>query len=636
MGEFFLSRSCMKYSFLLTLAIAVSCGFAANRIGPVSQYGQLQAGKNSNGQGRIYGSCPAYSTSGNEVAIQGMSLFWSISSTDGSNFWTTDIVNGLVENQKIQLIRAPMGADENWGDGNWSTDKSKYSAYMNTVVQAAIDNDIYVIIDYHSHCAENSESTALAFFTEMAQKWGKYDNVIFEIYNEPKNACSDTWFELSGAQNYWTTIRSYANKVISQIRSYSDNLIIVGTPYFDQYPNAALSNPLTDNNVAYAFHYYAGEDQYRHTTSNQGANAVKAMNGGLSVFVSEWGNSAPSGNGGFNASYSAEWYNWMKQYKLSGANWSVTTKSETASYFSGSAWNYSESGNWVNSNVFSTLPTSYTACSGTVSSSSSSSSSESSSSIAKSSSSQAASSSSSVKESSSSEKLSSNSAQRSSSSSVISSSSSAILSSSSSISTDWESNAQLSNASNNGVTIGQSNDYNSERLVSKVLGTVTAEESYTLSFDASLQNGGSSMEISTVLDSYCSDKVTVNAGETKSYECQFTANATETVTLKLTMPGSRWEQVTISNLSLKASNGDDISGFNSHSSKTLTVSFSSRILEIQSVKPATVDLFDMQGRAIKQLSQASGQVSLESVLPGTYIVRVRAGSESWTRRISIR
>lgn len=144
------------------------------------------------------------------------------------------------------------------------------------------------------------------------------------------------------------------------------------------------------------------------------------------------------------------------------------------------------------------------------------------------------------------------------------------------------------------------------------------------------------MEISTVLDSYCSDKVTVNAGETKSYQCQFTANATETVTLKLTMPGSRWEQVTISNLSLKASNGDDISGFNGHSPKTLTVFFSSRILEIQSVKPATVDLFDMQGRAIKRLSQASGQVSLESVLPGTYIVRVRAGSENWTRRISIR
>ena len=37
------------------------------RVGPVSQYGQLQAGKNADGKGRIYGSCPTYSTSGNEV-----------------------------------------------------------------------------------------------------------------------------------------------------------------------------------------------------------------------------------------------------------------------------------------------------------------------------------------------------------------------------------------------------------------------------------------------------------------------------------------------------------------------------------------------------------------------------------------
>lgn len=637
----------MKHSFLLTLAVAVSCGFAANRIGPVSQYGQLQAGKNSSGQGRIYGSCPAYSTSGNEVAVQGMSLFWSISSTDGSNFWTADIVKGLVEKQKIQLIRAPMGVDEDWGEGNWSTDRSKYSAYMNTVVQAAIDNDIYVIIDYHSHCAENSKSTALAFFTEMAQKWGKYDNVIFEIYNEPKNACNtEPWIDLSGAKNYWTTIRSYANDVISTIRNYSDNLIIVGTPYFDQYPNAALNNPLTANNIAYAFHYYAGEDQYKHTIDNQGANAVKAINGGLSVFVSEWGNSAPSGNGGFNASYSATWYNWMKQNKLSGANWSVSTKAETASYFSGSAWNYSESGNWVNTNVFSALPTSYTACSGTSLSSSSekpSSSSAQNSSSSVSSSSLAQSSSSSFKESSSSEKPLSSSVQISSSSEALSSSSSEILSSSSvpssssNISTDWESNTQLSSASDTGVIIGQSKEYNSERQVSKVLGTLTAGESYTLSFDAFLQNGGSSMEISTVLNSYCSDKVNVNAGETKSYKCQFTANATETATLKLTMPGARWEQVTISNLSLKSSDGKDVTAIASyHSALSLTVSFSAKILEIQSVKPANIDVFDMQGRTIKQISQVNGSVSLESVLPGTYIVRVRSGSENWTRRISIR
>ena len=145
------------------------------------------------------------------------------------------------------------------------------------------------------------------------------------------------------------------------------------------------------------------------------------------------------------------------------------------------------------------------------------------------------------------------------------------------------------------------------------------------------------MEISTVLNSYCSDKVNVNAGETKSYKCQFTANATETATLKLTMPGARWEQVTISNLSLKSSDGKDVTAIASyHSALSLTVSFSAKILEIQSVKPANIDVFDMQGRTIKQISQVNGSVSLESVLPGTYIVRVRSGSENWTRRISIR
>ena len=343
----------MNFSFnksVLTAGV-LAMGLATlsfGRVGPVSAYGQLQAGTNSSGKGQIYGSCKGVSD-GNEVAVQGMSLFWSIASDVGAPFWSDTYVSGLVENQNIQLIRAPMGVDEDWGAGNYFSKTTYYQGLMDAVVQSAIDNDIYVIIDFHSHCAENITSSAQSFFATMAQKWGKYDNVIFEIYNEPKNACSDTWFDLSGAQSYWSnTIYPYAESVISTIRQYSDNLILVGTPYFDQYTNAALANPLSDTNVAYTFHYYAGDDEYAHTTSKQGSWAEAAMNGGLSVFVSEWGNSAPSGNGGFNSSNSTTWYNWMKSHKLSGANWSVSDKDETASYFTtAGAWNYSESGNWV-------------------------------------------------------------------------------------------------------------------------------------------------------------------------------------------------------------------------------------------------------------------------------------------------
>lgn len=328
---------------------AVSGDVAKKRIGPVSQYGQLQAGAPS-GTGRIYGSCKGVK-SGNEVMVQGMSLFWSIGD-EGAKYWTSGIVNGLVSKQNIQLIRGAMGIDEDWGNGNYFTDTKKYQDMMDEVVAAAIENDIYVIIDYHSHKANDNTDNAKAFFKRMAQKWGAYDNVIFEIFNEPINQS-------------WSTVKSYANQVIPVIREYSDNLIVVGTPSYSANPDAAVGSAISDNNVAYTFHFYAGVDEYQHDIDIQGANAEYAMRNGLSVFVTEWGNSGPTGAGSVVSSRSSSWYNWMKSNKLSGANWSVSDKAEAASYFTTSgAWSYSTSGNWVNSNIFAYLPTSYTECDG--------------------------------------------------------------------------------------------------------------------------------------------------------------------------------------------------------------------------------------------------------------------------------
>ncbi|PWJ64059.1 MULTISPECIES: cellulase family glycosylhydrolase [unclassified Fibrobacter] len=346
------------FGFGILVAGLLASAFGANRIGPVSQYGQLQAGKNSSGKGQIYGACKGVSA-GNEVQVQGMSLFWSIASDVGAPFWKDTYVNGLVEKQNIQVIRAPMGVDEDWSSGHYfsSGKTSYYQGLMNNVVQAAIANDIYVIIDYHSHHAHENVENAKTFFRTMAEKYGKYDNVIFEVYNEPLEGVS------------WSTIKTYAEAVISEIRKYSDNLVVVGNRSWDQYSSDAISSPINDKNVAYTFHFYAGS----HSTNGEGANAVRAMNAGLSVFVTEWGTVDASGNGGFSKNNSATWLSWMNQHKLSGANWSVSNKPESASYFSGSAWNYSESGEWVNENVFAGLPKTYTACDGSTSPASSSS-----------------------------------------------------------------------------------------------------------------------------------------------------------------------------------------------------------------------------------------------------------------------
>jgi hypothetical protein len=815
------------------LFVLVCFAFAASRVGPVSAYGQLQAGKNSSGKGQIYGSCKGVS-SGNEVQVQGMSLFWSIADDVGAPFWTADYVSGFVSRQNIQIIRAPMGVDEEWGAGNYFTNISRYQGLMNTVVQAAIDNDIYVIIDYHSHKANDNVNNAKTFFKYMAEKWGKYDNVIFEIFNEPTS-------------QDWSTIKNYADQVISTIRQYSDNLIVVGNRSWDQYPNEAASNPINDKNVAYTFHFYAGT----HYTGKEGANAVSAMNSGLSVFVSEWGTVNADGGGSVSGN-SSTWLNWMNDHKLSGANWSVSNKNEGASYFNGSAWNYSESGNWVNTNIFSKLPKSYTACSGTPIQSSSS--------VAQSSSSalpsgktnyiddfedgdnyaytggewyaytdagdkgassftnkandkdgydvvlagstsgnstkyvagltgvklskgenkydpyvalgvglnatqtaydlsscntisykykgaahnfkaedtnvkdygyhqitklassswttvniswdmliqeswaeevtlskkrinkltweikgeqpslnylyiddvrcdgmaitpvpSPSSSSSSVKPSSSS----SSKPVSSSSSKPVSSSSSKPISSSSSnpviwpssssqvppqssssvvvATPDWESNTQLQENQDGSITIGQSNYYASERVITKVLGNIDAGNSYVLSFDIAMPYGNSSMDVSVGFASYCNDVVTVQSGGSESYKCEFTAStSTSSAALELKMEGNRWEQLTLSNLSLTTSNGapvtpdqpSAIGNFRPQVS-SIQITLNSRTLAIAG-GIATVEIFDMQGRPLRVFRQVSGSVSLESLQAGAYIVRAYSNSNVVTKRLQIR
>ncbi len=146
---------------------------------------------------------------------------------------------------------------------------------------------------------------------------------------------------------------------------------------------------------------------------------------------------------------------------------------------------------------------------------------------------------------SSSSVLSSSSAE--SSSSVISSSSAA-SSSSVVVSSEWQSNTQLT-VDGNTVVIGQSNNYNDERHVTKNLGNLVTGETYKLSFDATESAGGQEFEMTTTLNEYCNEKTTLTGGNTATVTCTFTAKSNDEAILTLDMPGSRWEEITISNFS---------------------------------------------------------------------------------------
>lgn len=322
---------------------------SAERVGPVSQYGQLMSGKNSEGKGRVFGSCKGVAD-GAEVQVRGMSLYWSLL-PQATMFYSDAGISTMVKDMKIELIRAAIGTEEYWGGTRgFLLDPDAQRELIDSVVRAAVKNDIYVIIDWHSHNAHEQLEDAALFFAEMAQKYGKYDNVIFEIFNEPKKIS-------------WAEIKNYADNVVSVIRRFSDNLILVGNPSWDQTPNLVIGNEVDDpkHNVAYTFHYYANS----HLIVTQGRRGLQAINAGLSLFVSEWGTGGANGGGVPNLERNDEWQDWVNENKLSSANWSASKINEgTAAFLSESTVNslvYSEAGELVKK-YLSTNPDSYTAC----------------------------------------------------------------------------------------------------------------------------------------------------------------------------------------------------------------------------------------------------------------------------------
>ncbi len=361
----------MRFSTAATLALAASLATTAfaqitpTRVGPVSQYGQLMTGKNSSGKGQIYGSCEGVKD-GAEVQVRGMSLYWSLM-PQAVEFWSEEGVSTMVRDMNIQIVRAAMAtkATDDWnGEWNgiklkgWEGDKTNQTNFVKTVVEAAIKNDIYVIIDWHSHSAHQQTNSAKEFFKEMAETYGQYDNVIFEVFNEPE-------------QISWSDVKNYANQVIQVIRQYSDNLILVGNPSWDQNPSDAIGNEVNDpkKNTAYTLHYYANSHNwsgnYDWGGESEGSKGEKAMNAGLSVFVSEWGTANSDGNGNPDQSRNKSWQDYMNKHKLSWANWSASYINEgTAAFQDGSNKNslqYTTSGNLVKG-YLATNPTSYTAC----------------------------------------------------------------------------------------------------------------------------------------------------------------------------------------------------------------------------------------------------------------------------------
>lgn len=277
------------------------------RVGPVQNYGAL-----GTSNGKIVSL-----VNGKQAMLRGVSLFWS--DATGIQYYNSEVIAWAAKNLHIDVFRFAMGIQyyDSYGNASNPLDESyaymtspdTYIAKIDQMVEAAIENDVYIIIDWHSHRAEYEQTEANAFFTLMAQKYANVPNVIFEIYNEP-------------VKTGWSTIQSYANTISASIRAYTQNLILVGTPNWSQ---LSAYGDVTATNVAYVFHFYAGT----HTVGDHGSKLTAAINSGNAVFISEWGTTAANGKGDPSASNTADWISFMETNKISNCNWSLRQYTST-------------------------------------------------------------------------------------------------------------------------------------------------------------------------------------------------------------------------------------------------------------------------------------------------------------------
>ncbi len=263
----------------------------------MERYGQLQVQGNSIVDKR-----------GNPVQLRGMSYFWS---QWQGKYYNPETVAWLKNDWRATIVRAAMGIES----GGYLTHPEEEQRKVMALVDGAIREGMYVIIDWHDHHAQDHTEEAKTFFSEMARRYGHQPNVIYEIYNEPVDV---PW---SGV------IKPYSEAVIAAIREHDpDNLIICGTPEWSQRVDEAAADPIADKNVAYTLHFYAATHKKELRDIAQ-----KALDSGVALMVTEFGTCEASGDGPVNEAETRAWWHFLDRYHISWCNWSVADKLESAS-----------------------------------------------------------------------------------------------------------------------------------------------------------------------------------------------------------------------------------------------------------------------------------------------------------------
>ena len=304
-------RSKSVIAAVLLIIAVVLCttpvtSYAKNTLATPSRCGALQVQKTK-----------LVDNKGNAVQLRGVSthgIAWY------PQYINKKFLKELRTKWNVNVVRLAMYTDE-YGGYCSGGDRKALIKLIENGVRYAKQADLYVIIDWHVLQDQNPNryvKQARKFFHYMSKKFASYNNVLYEICNEPNGATT------------WKQVKKYAKKVIPVIRKNDpDAVIIVGTPEWCQRVDQAAQSPITGySNLMYSLHFYAAT--HRDDLRSRMVSAVKS---GLPVFVSEYGICDASGNGAVDVASANAWIKTMNKYKISNVCWNLSNKNETSALF---------------------------------------------------------------------------------------------------------------------------------------------------------------------------------------------------------------------------------------------------------------------------------------------------------------
>ena len=147
--------------------------------------------------------------------------------------------------------------------------------------------------------------------------------------------------------------------------------------------------------------------------------------------------------------------------------------------------------------------------------------------------------------------------------------------------------------------------------------------------DIALNTNATMDGVTISLNSYCNESESVSE-TAKTITCTFTATSSEDAVLTLTAPGSRWESIVLSNISLVGGNLAIAAVTKFTYNTTISLRAGQTILWAVN-KNASFQVFDLMGNRVAQTTTKN--IDLSALPSGLYLVQAKAGANKQMIRV---